>query len=127
MFEVMQQKKKYRYAVICIATLQMPNVVVSFNCSSIARSIPDKKQQSIADNVIGHPNPIASKNIFMSNLNFDNNLMKLYMPMYSALIPVSYTHLRAHETRHDLVCRLLLEKKKHNNTVQVRVRTAPAW
>src|SRR5450756_2036575 len=26
-------------------------------------------------------------------------------------IPVSYTHLRAHETRHDLVCRLLLEKK----------------
>src|SRR5450759_500901 len=28
------------------------------------------------------------------------------------VIPVSYTHLRAHETRHDLVCRLLLEKKK---------------
>src|SRR5450756_2771747 len=26
--------------------------------------------------------------------------------------PVSYAHLRAHETRHDLVCRLLLEKKK---------------
>src|SRR5450756_918561 len=26
-------------------------------------------------------------------------------------MPVSYTHLRAHETRHDLVCRLLLEKK----------------
>src|SRR5665648_1179119 len=28
------------------------------------------------------------------------------------LTSVSYTHLRAHETRHDLVCRLLLEKKK---------------
>ena len=28
---------------------------------------------------------------------------------------VSYTHLRAHETRHDLVCRLLLEKKKKND------------
>src|SRR5665648_509329 len=27
-------------------------------------------------------------------------------------IAVSYTHLRAHETRHDIVCRLLLEKKK---------------
>ena len=25
---------------------------------------------------------------------------------------VSYTHLRAHETRGNLVCRLLLEKKK---------------
>src|SRR5450756_1634756 len=30
------------------------------------------------------------------------------------ITPVSYTHLRAHETRHDLVCRLLLEKKKKN-------------
>ena len=28
-------------------------------------------------------------------------------------VPVSYTHLRAHETVLDLVCRLLLEKKKH--------------
>src|SRR5665648_1051518 len=28
------------------------------------------------------------------------------------VVAVSYTHLRAHETRHDLVCRLLLEKKK---------------
>ncbi len=27
-------------------------------------------------------------------------------------VPVPYTHLRAHENRHDLVCRLLLEKKK---------------
>ena len=27
-------------------------------------------------------------------------------------VPVSYTHLRAHETLLDLVCRLLLEKKK---------------
>src|SRR5665648_663542 len=32
--------------------------------------------------------------------------------MPSAPDPVSYTHLRAHETRHDLVCRLLLETKK---------------
>eukprot|EP00657_Telonema_sp_P-1_P005400 TRINITY_DN2272_c0_g1_i2.p1 TRINITY_DN2272_c0_g1~~TRINITY_DN2272_c0_g1_i2.p1 ORF type:complete len:153 (+),score=33.64 TRINITY_DN2272_c0_g1_i2:44-502(+) len=29
--------------------------------------------------------------------------------------PVSYTHLRAHETVLDLVCRLLLEKKKKNS------------
>ena len=27
--------------------------------------------------------------------------------------PVSYTHLRAHETGRNLVCRLLLEKKKN--------------
>ena len=30
-------------------------------------------------------------------------------------VPVSYTHLRAHETGRNLVCRLLLEKKKKNN------------
>src|SRR5665647_3769140 len=29
--------------------------------------------------------------------------------------PVSYTHLRAHETDSYLVCRLLLEKKKKNH------------
>src|SRR5450756_2596275 len=32
---------------------------------------------------------------------------------------VSYTHLRAHETRHDLVCRLLLEKKKNKTTNKI--------
>ena len=31
----------------------------------------------------------------------------------STEMPVSYTHLRAHETVLDIVCRLLLEKKKH--------------
>src|SRR5450759_6026682 len=35
-----------------------------------------------------------------------------WMGSMSVLASVSYTHLRAHETRHDLVCRLLLEKKK---------------
>ena len=32
---------------------------------------------------------------------------------------VSYTHLRAHETRHDLVCRLLLEKKNMQHFLRV--------
>ena len=31
--------------------------------------------------------------------------------------PVSYTHLRAHETVLDLVCRLLLEKKKNDTAI----------
>ena len=30
----------------------------------------------------------------------------------TGIMPVSYTHLRAHETSLHLVCRLLLEKKK---------------
>ena len=43
-------------------------------------------------------------------------------PIRQRPTPVSYTHLRAHETPEHLVCRLLLEKKKkttkkvHNHT-----------
>src|SRR5674476_770032 len=33
-------------------------------------------------------------------------------PLLTLAAPVSYTHLRAHETGRNLVCRLLLEKKK---------------
>src|SRR5678815_5934684 len=36
--------------------------------------------------------------------------------MAVAIEPVSYTHLRAHETPEHLVCRLLLEKKNTNPT-----------
>ena len=40
--------------------------------------------------------------------NTINAVVKAFMDPIS----VSYTHLRAHETEADLVCRLLLEKKK---------------
>ena len=35
--------------------------------------------------------------------------------------PVSYTHLRAHETVLDLVCRLLLEKKNAINLPSIHI------
>ena len=38
------------------------------------------------------------------------------IPNQKNVEPVSYTHLRAHETVLDLVCRLLLEKKKNTNS-----------
>ena len=44
------------------------------------------------------------------------SLLKRGTSMYAVICtggkPVSYTHLRAHETGRKLVCRLLLEKKK---------------
>ena len=43
----------------------------------------------------------------------------IYTMTMEKLKPVSYTHLRAHETVLDLVCRLLLEKKK--NVVYLRL------
>ena len=43
------------------------------------------------------------------------NIVKRKRGFYE-LESVSYTHLRAHETVLDLVCRLLLEKQKHTHT-----------
>ena len=39
------------------------------------------------------------------------------------LVAVSYTHLRAHETEADLVCRLLLEKNFFNDTATTEIYT----
>ena len=44
-------------------------------------------------------------------LSWDEQL-QLLQACSSCNCSVSYTHLRAHETRGNLVCRLLLEKKK---------------
>ena len=46
----------------------------------------------------------------------DNLFDKYILPVYEKIKAVSYTHLRAHETVLDLVCRLLLEKKNNNIT-----------
>ena len=40
--------------------------------------------------------------------------------------PVSYTHLRAHETVLDLVCRLLLEKKNRTSIYPICITNTPA-
>ena len=44
---------------------------------------------------------------------FEKNLQAQLEAGVHGIITVSYTHLRAHETVLDLVCRLLLEKKKY--------------
>src|SRR5660397_57928 len=41
-------------------------------------------------------------------------------PRARHLVPVSYTHLRAHETKANLVCRLLLEKKKKHTKKKLK-------
>ena len=52
-------------------------------------------------------------------ISYEEKLAKLKGEKYTpAPAPVSYTHLRAHETVLDLVCRLLLEKKKKQTTKQ---------
>ena len=50
-------------------------------------------------------------------LNPDNGVMRVDCTIDGYRLDrsgtVSYTHLRAHETKANLVCRLLLEKKKN--------------
>src|SRR5665647_2659148 len=55
-----------------------------------------------------HPDPYSGMNNMLIP-DASDEFNKTYN-----LEPVSYTHLRAHETDSYLVCRLLLEKKKKN-------------
>src|SRR5450756_2880659 len=61
---------------------------------------------------------LHSADILMRSVNFDaivslqkqgnwDEASRILVDIARGLEPVSYTHLRAHETRHDLVCRLL--------------------
>ena len=47
----------------------------------------------------------------LSEVPLDDRQQALLFHARTADFPVSYTHLRAHETPEHLVCRLLLEKK----------------
>ena len=49
--------------------------------------------------------------------------MLLYEDTGEGKRPVSYTHLRAHETLANLVCRLLLEKIFFNDTATTEIYT----
>src|SRR5678815_4334911 len=77
----------------------MPPVAIAGGCgcealtaASCSADMPDAN--AIAGRLYGHGAPVAAT--------------------WIARAPVSYTHLRAHETKANLVCRLLLEKKKES-------------
>src|SRR5665648_1131691 len=55
---------------------------------------------------------LVTKNALSYSIGSRGYLYYPLVPENECAKAVSYTHLRAHETRHDLVCRLLLEKKK---------------
>ena len=71
-----------------------------------------KADSILFDKVIHEYGPIVQGGDGTCEFTFTN---KGSVPVVlSNVRAVSYTHLRAHETVLDLVCRLLLEKKKHN-------------
>ena len=68
----------------------------------------------------GHPY-IANFLTHQSELSGLGNVVRIAVARpEGSLYAVSYTHLRAHETVLDLVCRLLLEKKNQQDNSQLR-------
>eukprot|EP00658_Telonema_sp_P-2_P043337 TRINITY_DN31278_c0_g1_i1.p1 TRINITY_DN31278_c0_g1~~TRINITY_DN31278_c0_g1_i1.p1 ORF type:complete len:212 (-),score=63.39 TRINITY_DN31278_c0_g1_i1:82-717(-) len=59
-----------------------------------------------------HQDEEARLHIVLGEIARENNLCERLHGDLVTILPVSYTHLRAHETPEHLVCRLLLEKKK---------------
>ena len=83
--------------------------------------IKSNYQTGILDIYLGSDNPTRTRLINIQNhLNIYNFTLAKPKEMPDTVwknkalpnMPVSYTHLRAHETKANLVCRLLLEKKK---------------
>ena len=67
------------------------------------------KERSVKLELINIPDKIRG---IMTLLDKNALVSKPIIPDKRSIGSVSYTHLRAHETVLDLVCRLLLEKKK---------------
>eukprot|EP00831_Metopus_contortus_P032979 TRINITY_DN26515_c0_g1_i2.p2 TRINITY_DN26515_c0_g1~~TRINITY_DN26515_c0_g1_i2.p2 ORF type:complete len:101 (+),score=21.31 TRINITY_DN26515_c0_g1_i2:118-420(+) len=62
------------------------------------------------------PSPLVQEAVVLTLCYFSQELSSEIVEHHTKILPVlpvSYTHLRAHETSLHLVCRLLLEKKKH--------------
>ena len=59
----------------------------------------------------------------IQELNIDKVPCVVYEEGHDPYAPVSYTHLRAHETVLDIVCRLLLEKKKKKKNNKKRKKS----
>ena len=71
----------------------------------------------------------SSRNADNESYFIGNKSSKWYLVAYGMIgaSSVSYTHLRAHETVLDLVCRLLLEKKNTIQTHSASILASPVY
>ena len=98
-----------------IETLEFYSSVVSTNFVELTRLMDELGYCSPSDYVL------INDNMFIYNRTecefsgiFTSYVVDLFTRTQVGVRPVSYTHLRAHETPEHLVCRLLLEKKNDN-------------
>ena len=71
--------------------------------------------------------PIANLLVYASLLTESDLSPRQREQVQALLTQVSYTHLRAHETKANLVCSLLLEKKKNNRKAAIRSKKHKRW
>src|SRR5450759_5779448 len=86
-------------------------------CFGFVQTYDTKPKRRLFEVLTGHGMAPNQQVTFLTDGGEDiRDLPRMLNPQAEHLLDwfhtVSYTHLRAHETRHDLVCRLLLEKKK---------------
>src|SRR5678815_744366 len=72
---------------------------------------PTTKVKDLTEAEVNSIRSVLAKAAVEGDLRRENS-MNIKRLMDLGTYPVSYTHLRAHETPEHLVCRLLLEKKK---------------
>ena len=87
------------------------------------RHAPDVRWTGVLRRLLGEGWEVLEEGMNGRTTVFDNPMSQgrngsayllTCLETHKPLDPVSYTHLRAHETGRNLVCRLLLEKKKKN-------------
>ena len=89
--------------------------------SSAASDVYKRQVPDLAFLVTGHIGVVAGEPALGVTQQHD----RVHLCDVAGPAPVSYTHLRAHETVLDLVCRLLLEKKKANARSRMRLKISP--
>src|SRR5678816_3893311 len=111
-----QQIINWRTLIAIIAILIVSGTIVYSRY--LANKIAIEEKQKVEEWVEAGKFILAASNEADTRLPFkiiqnnENDVPIIETDEKDSIIPVSYTHLRAHETPEHLVCRLLLEKKK---------------
>eukprot|EP00658_Telonema_sp_P-2_P030548 TRINITY_DN2303_c0_g1_i1.p1 TRINITY_DN2303_c0_g1~~TRINITY_DN2303_c0_g1_i1.p1 ORF type:complete len:135 (-),score=50.07 TRINITY_DN2303_c0_g1_i1:11-415(-) len=84
-------------------------VEVRLNASRVPLMVISHPMWAQVDVRVDDPLPLSSATTLLGMSHMGESRV---LGADTSIIPVSYTHLRAHETPEHLVCRLLLEKKK---------------
>src|SRR5665647_55746 len=87
--------------------------------SVVGQQISVKAAQTVWNRFVLLPKKMTAANVLTLKVD---DMRAAGLSVRKVEYPVSYTHLRAHETDSYLVCRLLLEKKKQKQTKPTKTK-----